>query len=66
MANKLNGRNWSGRGLLSQIREIRQKAGLYEEVQWEEGDDSLISKFRNYLTNRSYGDTKHKIVAKMM
>ena len=67
----LKGGNWRGRGLLSQIRDIRQKAGLYEEVPWEEGDDSLISKFHDYLTNRSYGNPKHnmrcaKIVAKMM
>ena len=71
MANKLKGRNWRGTGLLNQIRDIRQKAGLYDEVPWDEGDDSLISKFQAYLTNRSYDNPKHnlrcaKIVAKMM
>ena len=71
MANKLKGRNWRGRGLLSGIRDVRKKAGLYGEVQWEAGDDSMISKFLKFLTNRSYGNPKHnlrcaKIVAKLM
>ena len=50
-----------GWGLLSQIRDIRQKAGLYEEVQREEGDDSLIAKLQNYLTKRRQPKTLHEM-----